>query len=104
MFSLYLNDLENYLSVYGASCLQINDNDLNVFLKLFVLLYADDTLVFASEETLVQSLNLFSNYCKQWKLDIKYDKTKVLVVGDRINRQRHIRIENYMIESIDNAI
>jgi len=75
MFSLYLNDLENYLSVYGASCLQINDNDLNVYLKLFVLLYADDTLVFASEETLVQSLNLFSNYCNQWKLN--YDKTKV---------------------------
>jgi len=32
MFSLYLNDLENYLSVNGASCLEINDNDLNVYL------------------------------------------------------------------------
>ena len=73
MFSLYLNDLENYLSVNGASCLEINDN--NVYLKLFVLLYADDTVVFAtSEETLIQSLNLFSNYCNQWKLDINYDK------------------------------
>ena len=100
--SLYLNDLENYLSVNGASCLEINDNDLNVYLKLFVLLYADDTVVFAtSEETLIQSLNLFSNFCNQWKLDITYDKTRVLVVGDRINRQRHIRIENYMIEMLN---
>jgi len=31
-----------------------------VHLKLFVLLYADDTVVFAtSEETLIQSLNLY---------------------------------------------
>ena len=102
MFSLYLNSLENYLSVNGAYCLEINDNELNVYSKLFVLLYADDTVVFAtSEETLTQSLNLFANYCNQWKLDIKYDKTKVLVVGDMINRQRHIRIENYMIEMLN---
>ena len=38
MFSLYLNDLENYLSVNGASCLEINDNDLNVYLKLCVVI------------------------------------------------------------------
>ena len=90
MFSLYLNDLENYLSVNGAYCLEISDNDLNVYLKLFELLHADDTVVFAtSEKTLIQSLSLFSNYYNQWKLDINYDKTKVLVL---------------VIESIDNAI
>ena len=99
MFSLYLNDLENYLSVNGASCLEINDNDLNVYLKLFVLLYADDTVVFAtSEETLIQSLNLFSNYCNQWKLGINYDKT---CLDDRANRQCHIRIENHRIEIVN---
>ena len=73
-----------------------------VYLKLFVLLYADDIVMFAtSEETLIHSLNLFSNYCNQWKLDITYDKTKVLVVGDIINRQRHIRIENHQIEIVN---
>ena len=67
-----------------------------------MLLYADDTIMFVtSEETLIQSLNLFSNYCNQWKLDINYDKTKLLVFGDRISRQRHIRIENYMIEMLN---
>jgi len=82
--------------------MRINGNDPNVFLKLFVLLYADDTVVFAtSEETSIQSLNLFSNYCNQWKLDINYDKTKVLAFGDRINRQRHIRIENHIIEYLN---
>ena len=94
--------MRTILSGNGASCLEINDNVLNVYLKLFVLLYGDDTVVFAtSEETLIQSLTLFSNYCNQWKLDIDYDKTKVLVLGDRINRQRHIRIENYRIEILN---
>ena len=102
MFSLYMNDLENDLSVNGTYCLEIYDNDLNVYLKLFVLLYADDTVVFAtSEETLIQELNVFSNYCNQWKLDINYDKTQVLVLGDRINRQRHISIENHQIEIVN---
>ena len=102
MLSLYLNDLENCLSVNGASCLEINDSDLNVYLKLFVLLYADDTVVFAkSEETLIQSLHIFSNFCNQWKLDINYYKTMVLVFGDIINRQRHIRTENYRIEIVN---
>jgi len=59
------------------------------------LLYADDTFVFAtSEETLIQFLNLVSNYYNQWKLDINYDKTKFLVFGDRVNRQRHKGIEH----------
>ena len=82
--------------------MRINGNDLNVYLKLFVLLYADDTVVFAtSEETFIQSLNLFSNYCNHWKLDINFDKTKVLAFGDRINRQRHIWIENHIIELLN---
>jgi len=33
MFSPYLHDLENYLSVNGTSCLEINDTYLNVYLK-----------------------------------------------------------------------
>jgi len=95
MFSLYLNNLENSLTVGGASCLESY-----VYLKVIVLLYADDNVVFATyEETLIQSLNLFSNYCNQWKLN--YDKTKVLVLGDRIIRPRHIRIENHIIELLN---
>ena len=40
-------------------------------------------------------------YYNQWKLDTNYDKTKLLVVGERINIQRHVRIENYMIEILN---
>ena len=57
LFSLYLNDLENYLLTNGSPFLEINNNDLDVYLKLIVLLYADDIVVFdSSEETMLQSL------------------------------------------------
>ena len=49
-FSLYLNALENYLPTNGSTCLEINNNDLDVYPKLIVLLYVDDTVVFASSE------------------------------------------------------
>ena len=42
-------------------------------------------------------------YYNQWKLDINYDKTKLLVVGERINIQRYVRIENYMIEILNES-
>ena len=63
LFSLYLND---YLLTNGSPCLEINNNDLDVYLKLIVLLYADDTVVFASsEETMLQSLELFLIFLRQ---------------------------------------
>jgi len=102
LFSLYLNDLENYLLSNGSPFLEINSNDLDVYLKLIVLLYADDTVVFASsEETMLQSLELFANFCDKWKLDINYDKTKVLVFGDRVNSKRNIILRNNRIEVLN---
>ena len=84
LFSLYLNDLENYLLTNGSPFLEINDNDLDVYRKLIALLYADDTVVFASsEETMLQ---LFAYFCDKWKLDINYNKTKVLVFSDRVKK------------------
>ena len=52
------------------------------YLKLFVLLYADDTVILATDEKSFQhSLNNFHDYSKLWKLDINYDKTKILIFG-----------------------
>ena len=55
LFALYLNDLQEHLSkAYNglqSSCNLIqkwvHDEDTVVFLKLFTILYADDTLIFA---------------------------------------------------------
>ena len=42
------------------------EENLNIYLKLFVLLYADDTVIMAeSHEDLQAQLNVFGEYCKK---------------------------------------
>ena len=51
-----------------------------ITVKTFMLLYADDIVIFGnSAEQLQDSLNLLSNYCQRWKLTVNINKTKVLV-------------------------
>ena len=60
LFSLYLNDLEHYLLNNGAPSLDLYNENLNLFVKFIILLYADDTVIFAkSKEHLINSLNIF---------------------------------------------
>ena len=41
------------------------------FLKIFVLLYADDTVMFGTDRNgFEQNLDAFNEYTKSWKLDI----------------------------------
>ena len=57
---------------------------------------ADDTVIFAtSEENLVSVLNTFYSYFCQWKLNIYYDNTKVIVVCDKMKRKRDINKHEY---------
>ena len=58
----------------------LSDDDVEVFLKLYVLLYADDTVIFAENATELQkALNAMFEYCNLWKLKVNPNKTKVLV-------------------------
>ena len=62
LFSLYLNDLEAYLLYNTNTGLTIDcDNiDITFYLRLIVLLYADYTVILASNEADLQfSLNRF---------------------------------------------
>ena len=50
--------------------------DIDMF-KIFMLLYADDILVFAdSAEDLQNNLNVLAEYCSRLKLKINVLKTK----------------------------
>jgi hypothetical protein len=74
LFSVFLNDLENFLSESNISPLeQIQEKsfqELNTLFKVFVIIYADGTVVLAeSEEGMQNALDIFQLYCKQWKLE-----------------------------------
>ena len=86
MFSLYLNDLENHLNHNSNASIIVtcDDEHLPLFMKLNVLLYADDTVIMANNEADLQfSLDRFNEYCQTWKLNVNMDKTKVVIVGAR---------------------
>ena len=86
LFALYLNDLESYLlhkNLDGIT-IDITTEGLRLYLKLFSLLYADDTVLMANNpDDLQNCLRAFAEYCEQWKLSINTDKTKVFIFGIR---------------------
>ena len=56
------------------------EDELDIFLRLFILLYVDDTVLFSdSAEDLQVQLNNFSEYCDTWKLKVNISKTKIVV-------------------------
>ena len=92
LFSIYLNDLEYYLMENPYAGVQINsDNDyVSILIRLVVLLYADDTVILASNDK-------FFDYCQTWKLRVNINETKVLIFGAR-------RTNSYSFHLGDNVI
>ena len=69
-----MNDIEEQFINSGLDGI---DTDM---LKIFMLLYADDIVIFANtKEQLQNSLDLLLEYCNRWKLTINISKTKVIV-------------------------
>ena len=56
------------------------EDKLNIYLKLFALLYADDTVLMAeTHDDLQNILNTLGEYCNTWRLKASTNKTKVIV-------------------------
>ena len=88
LFSLFLNDLKGFFTNYNAQglklpfalaqvvCLQDIDN----YLHLFLLLFADDTVVLAEcPEDLQRALDILNIFCEVWGLGINVRKPKVMI-------------------------
>ena len=71
---MYINDLEETLVVHDFKGIEIS------MLKLFLLLYADDILIFSeSAEGLRKGLDILKGYCEKWKLIVNLNKTKIMI-------------------------
>ena len=103
LFSIYLNDLQSHLETNGSVGVELQnpENDL-LWLKLLVLLYADDTVILAnSSSDLQKSLDLFHNYCEKWHLRVNMSKTKVIVFGTRNTNRFTFKIGGIDLEITD---
>ena len=89
LFSIYLNDLKEFLNdrtsglesikKEAEKCL-IDQKALEELFQLFILLYADDTVIFAESPSALQKyIDAMCDYCKKWKLKINTSKTKVMI-------------------------
>ena len=84
LFSLFLNDLELDMISNGASGVELNFPDDTTWLKLLLLLYADDTVILSNDPIDFQnSLDIFNQYCIDWHLTVNANKTKVVIFGSR---------------------
>ena len=81
LFSIFLNDLEDHMkSACTGIKLSSSHDDTDLYVNLFVLLYADDTiLVSESPDDLQKALNSLHEYCCNWKLTVNASKTKIVV-------------------------
>uniref|UniRef100_A0A0P4VXM0 Reverse transcriptase domain-containing protein n=1 Tax=Scylla olivacea TaxID=85551 RepID=A0A0P4VXM0_SCYOL len=80
LFAFYVNDIESKLTEYNCSYVNFGDDFLNMYLKLFVIMYADDTIILCdSEDGMKQALVALNLYCNEWKLKLNCNKTKVVV-------------------------
>ena len=106
LFALFLNDFERSLSgkYDGLTTFRdlsriLGNEDIEFFINMYTLLYADDTLVFAeSPEQMQLALDEVANYCDNWGLSINQTKTKVVIFGKGLLRTNfHFKIGNMEI-------
>ena len=60
-------------------------DDITLYLKMLVFaLYADDTVVFGTNDKEFQNnLYMFNEYSELWHLSVNFDKTQSMIFGTR---------------------
>ena len=101
LFAMFLNDFETSLSSKYNGLTTINElskilgtEDIEFFINMYVLLYADDTLVMAESPTELQlALDEVGVYCNNWGLSINQTKTEVVIFSrGRVKTQYNFKI------------
>ena len=93
LFSIFLNDVEQFLCDKNCNGVNISYeiDDIVIFLKLLILLYADDTVLMKKNHNGMQTLLIFfSDFCNEWKLKINVEKTKSMIIGKCRNKVNFI--------------
>lgn len=98
---MYLNDLENEYIQKGAYGFDTG------MLKLYLLLYADDIVIFSNtSEGLQNGLVVLAEYCSKWKLTVNIDKTKIMVFrkGGSLSRNLSFTYDGENVEIVSKFV
>ena len=99
LFSIFLNDLTDFLSnAYDGMTLvselaqqTFQNDDITVYFILYVLLYADDTVIFSESHAKLQAaLNGLYLYCQTWNLTVNSAKTKIVIFSKKKCNSNHM--------------
>ena len=114
LFAIYLNDFEEYLSRYygGLSTLvndirgYLDDEEVETFVRLHCLLYADDTIVLAESPGELQvALNGVEHYCNTWQLTVNTSKTKIVIFSKgKVRKVPSFTFSGDVIDIVDDCI
>ena len=90
LFSIFLNDLAAFMSGKSMGIqIEFNTGNLACYIKLYALLYADDTILISeSPEDLQNMLDALNDYCMKWKLQVNAAKTKIVIFSRGIVKKR----------------
>ena len=77
-----------------------------MYLKLFSLLYADDTIILAdSEKSLQIGLNAIHDYCDVWSLKVNVDKTKIVIFSrGKVRKYGTFKFGDSEVQVVDDYI
>ena len=107
LFSIYLNDLADYIREESRGIeVEATFNNIQFYIKLYVLLYADDTIILGeTPEDLQDSLNSLDQYCKTWKLEINVSKSKVVIFSrGKVRKIQTWNLGDQVIETTDDYV
>lgn len=83
---MFVNDIFYHINTDLSGIFTVNK------LKLFLILYADDKVLFAtSPSSLQRMLNDLEQYCNAWHMKININKTKV-VVFEKATRHTNVNL------------
>ncbi len=91
LIALFVNDIEDHLLANGCRYANIDNEALDNYIKLLVLMYADDTILIAdSDENLQKDIKCMETYSGTWKLIVNETNTKVMIFG-KTKVKKHLK-------------
>ena len=112
LFAIFLNDFNEYMRDRFNGLTTLNNihrahmYDIENYLQLFTLLYADDTIILAeSPDDLQNGLDAVYEYCNRWQLTVNVDKTKTVIFSrGKVRNRTRFTYGGEHIETIDDYV